>query len=568
MSKPCQEQLSRRQKLIAQDYKVSRGLSRACREDIRSNRCRRGVSEDRDVRLAQILLCLETATKNGTKISSECRAEMIDHREMLMEDYRLSPEIIQDCADDIDRFCSPVEIGGKTIHCLMERARPKRKKELRIEPQCQRALEQLVKEADVGEDWRVDPVLRRACKQVVDAACGEVTGGEGRVMSCLVEKLGTAFMTEECEAAVVQIQYFVARDFKLDPRLYRACREDAVNFCHAKRAWTDTGDQMDPERGPLVLPCLYRYAYKTTKNMRLSNLCLQEIRRVMRQRAVSVDLQPDIEEVCLEDLAMFCFDRTAKGEEMSCLQTNLESLIDKCRIAVSNFTETQAAHVELNPVVMKNCHSVMEKFCPSVFRNGKDEGEVMECLISHKNEPGVKSDVKCRAAIEHFQLISLKNYHFTYKFKEACRSYVMRFCPRAKTKNEVITCLSEMVRNDTIDGNRHSIPKDCRQQLRTQLFQQKENVDYDPKLMSACKVDLENLCENVEHGGSQALECLQNAREKLTPSCRKVIFNIKKMELNDNAIDYSLITTCSSMISLFCHDTDPSKVLDCLKVIY
>lgn len=564
MSKSCQEQLSRRQKLIAQDYKVSRGLSRACKEDIRSYRCRRGVSDDKDIRLAQILMCLESVMKNNSKISSDCQAEMIDHRKMLLEDFRLSPEIMHDCSDDIAKFCSPIEYGGKTIHCLMEHARPKKKKDMRIQAVCQRALETLIKQTDAGEDWRVDPVLRQSCKPVVDTACKEVVGGEGRVMSCLIEKLGSSFMTDECEAAVLQIQYFVARDFKLDPQLYRACKGDAVSFCHAKHGWTDTNGQMDPERGPLVLPCLYRYAYQPRRDMQLRPPCLQEIRRVMRQRAMSVDLQPEIEETCLDDLAMFCFDKTSKGEEMSCLQNNLETLMERCRVAVTNFTEAQAGHVELNPVIMKNCHVVMDKFCP--FRNGKDEGEVMECLITHKNEPTVRSDVKCRAAIEHFQLISLKNYHFTYKFKEACRSYVMRFCPQAKTKSEVIYCLSETVRNDTIDGNRHSIPKDCRQQLRTQLFQQKENIDYDPKLSSACKADLKKFCSNIDHGASQALECLQNLRGKLSLSCQNALFTIKKQELTDNSVDYNLITTCSPMITLFCHDTNPSKVLDCLKV--
>jgi len=52
--------------------------------------------------------------------------------------------------------------------------------------------------------------------------------------------------------------------------------------------------------------------------------CLQEIRRVMRQRAVSMDLQPEVEEVCLDDLAFHCAGKTGKGEEMVCLQDKLE----------------------------------------------------------------------------------------------------------------------------------------------------------------------------------------------------------------------------------------------------
>lgn len=45
---------------------------------------------------------------------------------------------------------------------------------------------------------------------------------------------------------------------------------------------------------------------------------------MMRQRAVNMDLQPEVEEVCLEDLALHCPDKTGKGEEMVCLQDKLE----------------------------------------------------------------------------------------------------------------------------------------------------------------------------------------------------------------------------------------------------
>lgn len=61
----CQEHLTRRQKLIAQDYKVSKGLARMCKDEIRASRCRRSVSEQKEIRLAQILLCLEGVIRNG-----------------------------------------------------------------------------------------------------------------------------------------------------------------------------------------------------------------------------------------------------------------------------------------------------------------------------------------------------------------------------------------------------------------------------------------------------------------------------------------------------------------------
>lgn len=68
-------------------------------------------------------------------------------------------------------------------------------------------------------------------------------------------------MTSDCRTALLEIQYFVARDFRLDAQLYAHCHTDAVNFCQAPRNWTEDMNSIGPQRNPLVLPCLYRYAY-------------------------------------------------------------------------------------------------------------------------------------------------------------------------------------------------------------------------------------------------------------------------------------------------------------------
>ncbi|XP_045768280.1 Golgi apparatus protein 1 [Maniola jurtina] len=565
MTKRCQDQLFYVQRNMVMNYKMSKGLVKSCKEDIRKHHCRKGVVEDKDVRLAQILLCLENVARNDTaKITPECIAEMIDHRKMLMDDYRLSPELMQNCANDILSLCRGIATGDKTIHCLMEHARPRKRKDKRISLPCQRSLEILVQEADPGEDWRVDPVLRKACKPVVDTACREVNGGNGRVMSCLMEKLGTVLMTNDCENAILQIQYFISRDFKLDPQLYKACKFDAVTQCKAKLQWADINEHQS-EKDPLILPCLYNYAYNSEIKGILKPACEQQVKRVMRQRAVSVDLLPEIADSCMDDLASLCFENTGKGEEILCLQSNIKKLSAKCKDVVTNFTETQSGHIELNAVVGINCRVPIEKLCSSELNSKKDEDDILECLIRHKNDAEVKANIKCRAAVEHEQLIALKNYRFTRKFKNACKSYVVRFCPKAQTKVQVVMCLSEIIRNDTITRRKHTIYKECRQQLRSQLFQQKENIDLDPDLKEACKKDLQEFCPTVLHGESAALECLQTAKGKLSDGCKKAIFVVRKQEFSDNGIDYHLVTTCNDMIDLYCHNTEQTVILDCLK---
>lgn len=62
---------------------------------------------------------------------------------------------------------------------------------------------------------------------------------------------------------------------------------------------------------------------------------------------------------------------------------------------------------------------------------------------------------------------------------------------------------SEVIRNDTLKSQRHSVSKECRQQIRAQLFQQRENIDFDPKLKNACRIEIKEICGDVPHGAGQ-----------------------------------------------------------------
>lgn len=127
------------------------------------------------------------------------------HRKLLMDDYRLSPEVVTTCVDDIDRFCRGLAKNGKTIHCLLDHSRVRRRNQKVVSFGCQRSvstktrkkecfyhlctrflmksalqLENLLKVTDAGEDWRVDPVLRDACRDVVRNMCADYRGNDSK----------------------------------------------------------------------------------------------------------------------------------------------------------------------------------------------------------------------------------------------------------------------------------------------------------------------------------------------------------------------------------------------------
>ncbi len=60
----------------------------------------------------------------GAGIEPECRAELMEHRTMLMTDYQLNPNIVRFCKDEINSYCNGgIERGGKTLHCLLNKAK-------------------------------------------------------------------------------------------------------------------------------------------------------------------------------------------------------------------------------------------------------------------------------------------------------------------------------------------------------------------------------------------------------------------------------------------------------------
>ncbi|GFT88871.1 golgi apparatus protein 1, partial [Trichonephila clavipes] len=309
----------------------------------------------------------------------------------------------------------------------------------------------------------------------------------------------------------------------------------------------------------------------TIMKLLLSRECLYEVRRVMRQRAVSVDLLPEIEEPCILDLTKFCNENVEKGEEMVCLQKNLKDLSTECQKAVSNFTEEESEHLELNYPLFFSCSTILHKHCNDLMAKDVDQGDLIQCLIMHKNEPEMKMNPKCRISVEHFQ-------------------------------PEVISCLSGIVTNDTVFEKTHRVSRECRQQLKFELFERTvdfefpldrgyplecyllksmskvneyltcnlgkildENIKLDPVLNSACADDQKRFCGTVRQEEAQMLECLKNHQKELSSSCHKIIFNREKEEMIDNSIDYALISTCKPMIKKYCSDTEMTQILECLK---
>uniref|UniRef100_A0A8C7KFM6 Golgi apparatus protein 1 n=1 Tax=Oncorhynchus kisutch TaxID=8019 RepID=A0A8C7KFM6_ONCKI len=574
MSEKCREALTTRQKLITQDYKVSYSLTKACKADLRKHRCNldTNMPRAREARLSYLLLCLESAVHRGRTVSEDCQGEMLEYRRMLIEDFSLSPEIVLHCRGEIETHCSGLHRKGRTLHCLMRVGRGD--KGSTVDGLCQSALQTLIQSADPGSDYRIDRALNEAFWSCALGHC-PVVGGNW-ILSCLMEHLYTEKMVEDCERRLLELQYFISRDWKLDPILYKKCQGDAARLCHT-HGWNETSELMPPGA---VFSCLYRHAYRTEEQgRRLSRDCKVEVQRILHQRALDVKLDPDLQKRCLTDLGKWCSDKTGTGQELECLQDHLEDLLSGCGEVVGNLTELQSevplftfqqdndpkhTDIHIEALLIRACQPVIQSHCHDVSDNQVDTGDVMECLVQNKHQKEMNS--KCTVGVTHFQLIQMKDFRFSYKFKMACKEDVLKLCPNIKKKVDVVICLSTTVRNDTLqDVKEQRVSLKCRKQLRVEELEMSEDIRLEPELYDVCKTDIGRLCSNVVFGNAQMMECLKERKKQLSQQCHQRVFKLQEGEMLDPELDYQLMRVCKQMIKRFCTDVDAKNMLQCLK---
>ena len=212
----------------------------------------------------------------------------------------------------------------------------------------------------------------------------------------------------------------------------------------------------------------------------------------MIDRAKSINLHPEIQDECSYDLANSCSKThmNVKGEEIRCLQLNINALQDNCRQAVEKYSSDESKDMRLDQILMNSCMPTIEEFCTE---KKEEKGALLDCLIEQKDNP--KMHEKCKMGIQHHQLLNLNKVEFNFKFKKYCEKEIAQHCSSSKSKLEAIHCLSELVLNDTLLEATHRVHPTCRKQLRFELLQMNEDIKLDPELDKACKDDVVKWCQ-------------------------------------------------------------------------
>ncbi|KAF8362128.1 hypothetical protein PRIPAC_89051, partial [Pristionchus pacificus] len=580
MQPECAKILAERAHLMGRDYRMAHPLTKACQEEMTNYKCepQANLESAAHFHLNWIMLCLENGAhqKDAKPASEGCRHEMLTHRKLMMEEFRIAPEIVLSCAKEIDSYCSPrgdIEAEGRTLHCLMAHAQERDEKK-QVTPECMQALGMVVKTADIGSNYKVDKVLYASCRPIIDSICASDAQSEASTLTCLMKNVDSPNMPKECEKRLLEVQYFFARDWTLDPAMYSACHDEAVSRCSATPNWHETknpSNQVDP--GPAILACLYRNAYDEEHPM--STKCTSEVHRVLRNRAVRVNLIPDVEMNCREALSEYCSHNVQPQEEMDCLQTHMhkEDFIRRhptCQAAIVKFTQFEAKDTKLNRALTRACRPVIQAHCTQFLNEEIDHGDVMQCLLENKEADEMTN--KCRTYVNHFELLTMRDYHFSYRFQQACDVDIRKHCASSgNDKAEIIRCLSSVAFEHRLLGTPEDLQKECRKQLRVAYLQQ-EQVDFDdkehmadadPQLMKKCGNDLRRLQCDQAKTFEDTIECLRVRFEQLEPDCKAMIFEREKIEAVDNEMDDELQRNCKADIGKYCAGYK-ENVLECL----
>lgn len=121
------------------DYKANKQVMRACKEEIKINRCQRSVSTKyRKVRLAQVVLCLDAVQQKSPNLLNDCSAEVSERRRLLVDDSRITPEALSSCSAEMLKLCHSHAKHSQAVSCLIENTRTENVSDRRVSDQCAR----------------------------------------------------------------------------------------------------------------------------------------------------------------------------------------------------------------------------------------------------------------------------------------------------------------------------------------------------------------------------------------------------------------------------------------------
>ena len=288
MNNKCHTVVEHWQIITQQDWKFSRNFKDACKEDIQEH-----CVNPKPKKKADVVSCLVMLISNDTvleqkhRVKKSCRAEVKFELLTAHSNLKWDPRLQEACSEEVTQHCDPEDLeedGG--LECLK-----KLKHKDISSKRCRKLL--FEEEEQEAEDTDVDFTLMRACKREIQQHCPDETSDN--MLHCLKDfsQVDTNF-AQGCDAIIRRRTIQRMKDYRLNPALRKSCKQDIPKFCGTLLAGKNrVGDDFFEGH---VIECLKERVIQ--KEARLSDSCHQQVLSLMQEAAPIVEADPILEVKC------------------------------------------------------------------------------------------------------------------------------------------------------------------------------------------------------------------------------------------------------------------------------
>jgi|UniRef100_A0A7S1X9L8 Golgi apparatus protein 1 len=483
----------------------------------------------------------------GAALSDDCKDELAEFKADRSTNINKDLPLATSCREDVAKFCTKEFLmpePGAVLTCLRE---VKDELSQACSSEVFRTME------DGAEDFRNDAMLYELCVGDAETLCADVEPGGGRVQECLRKK--RAQLSWDCQEELFRQEVENADDLRLSVKLFRSCLGDKKKFCskvkpgaaHAKDCLED--NRNDPA---------------------FSEDCKTEIESMMERRAVDFRLDPELRDLCRNDIEEVCgyekesLDSIAgfDARVTTCLMDYRdEILVPECKGRVEHLIALASEDIRFNVPLADACFEDRQNLCANVQPGS---ARVLRCLQDQRES----LSYECRATLFDQEVRMSENIDFQYPLKKNCKSELKRYCdgiPHGHAR--AIKCLEDNV-------DKPDMSEACQTEVRR--FENRENQDYrlNYRLNTACEVEIDMLCPDVcnpmlgEACGGTVLRCLSEHQDDIKEEeCKKEVTYFINMEVTDFRNDVILAEACRGDILQYCPDVEPGdgRIIRCLQ---
>ncbi|KAG1656262.1 hypothetical protein FOA52_011910 [Chlamydomonas sp. UWO 241] len=458
------------------------------------------------------------------------------------------------CAKEVKTYCDDVDEGeGKLADCISDaiaEGETGGDSTPTISDPCREEVFQYKIARSTNINKNVP--LAKACKADAIKFCN-VTWffgyKAGQVVSCLRDV--KAQLTKKCQAEVFKTQLEAANDFRADPMLYEACKDDAATQCKDVK-----------NGGGRTQACL------RDKRMSLSWACEEQLFRQEMENADDIRLSVRLFNKCLPDKKQFCKDiEPGSARVKECLEDNREKLSEGCKGEIDGMVERRVHDFRLDSKLRKSCENEIFNMC-AYFGDLDDidtyDSSIINCLQDYAPEI---ANAECKEQVNKYVALAASDIRFDVPLAEACFEDRQKFCGKVPPGSaRVIRCLTR---------KRGALSPVCRATLFDEEVRFSENIDFQAPMKAACVTEIDTYCKDVPHGAGRVIRCLQDAKgeKDFGKACKAEVEEYEAEISKDYRLNYRLRTACEKDVAALCPTTCTStdgqnvcggKVLRCL----